>query len=170
MLDTILRRLGAIRSPSDHHALYPILASMGDQHSSVSLATAGLVISTDTFTAKIGGADYYAVATGRLVKIASGTAMPSLTTAFNIAQNFFNVVVFTVNNAGTVQAGLGTPAATLGGVIFPVEQLYSATIGFVILNPTTAPFVGGSTALSSTAANAVYVSPVGSFEPTILVS
>lgn len=169
MLDTISRYLAAVKGALDRAALYPMLTSLADQQSSVALASAGLVISTDTFTAKVGATDFYAVVTGRLVKIAAATAMPSLTTAFNVAQNLFNVVGFYVNGAGTVTAQPGTPAATLGAVVFPPEQYQQATIGFIILNPTTAGFIGGSTALSGTAANAVYVSPIGSFEPTILV-
>ena len=169
MLDTISRFSAAIKDQITRAALFPMLSSMADQHSSQALATAGLVISADTFTAKIGATDFYAIVIGRLVKIAAATAMPSLTTAFNVAQNQFNVVGFYVNAAGTVTALLGTPASTLGGVVFPPEQYQQATVGFIILNPTTGAFVGGSTALSGTLANAVYVSPIGAFEPTIIV-
>ena len=169
MQDTISRFMLAIYPTLNRAAIQPPLNAIADQFSSVALATAGLVISIDTFTARIGAADFYALCQGRLVKIAANTAMPSLTTAFNVVTNLFNVVVFTVNAAGVVVANIGTPAATLGGVVFPPEIIGSATVGCIILNPTAAGFVGGSTALSGTAANAVYISPVGAFEATILV-
>ena len=167
MQDTITRFISGIPAALVRAALQPILNSLADQVSSVALASAGLVISTDTFTAKIGATDFYAIAQGRLVKIAAATAMPTLPATFTVANAQFNVVVFTVNGAGTVSANLGTSAATLGGVVFPPEQYLSATVGFIILNPTVGTFTGGSTVLSGTSANAVYVSPVGAWEATI---
>ena len=169
MLDTITRFMAATRDQLTRASLFPVLQSLGDQQSSVALATAGLVISVDTFTAKIGATDFYAIAGGRLVKLAAATAMPTLPATMTVANAQFNVIVFTVNAAGTVVANIGTPAATLGGVIFPPEILLSATVGFIIINPTVGTFTGGSTALSGTSANAVYVSPIGAFEATILI-
>lgn len=167
MQDTITRYVSAVRDALTRATLQPVLNAMADQFSSAALASAGLGISVDTFTAKIGATDFYAITQGRLVKIAAATAMPTLPATFTVANALFNVVVFTVNAAGTVSANIGTPAATLGGVVFPPEQYLSATVGFIILNPTVGTFTGGSTALSGTSANAVYVSPVGAWEATI---
>lgn len=171
MLGNIAQWMGNVRDGLTKAALQPVLNTLADSLSSVAVASAGLVISADTFTARTGASTpFYALVQGRLVTLATSTAMPSLTTAFNVAQNQFNVVVFSINAAGTVGAALGTPATSLLGVIFPPEQLGTAIVGFVILNPTSAGFVGGSTALSGTAANAVYISPVGAIEPTTLIS
>ena len=167
MQDTITRYVSGIATLLTRAALQPVLNSLADQVSSTALASAGLGLSVDTFTAKVGATDFYAIAQGRLVKIAAATAMPTLPATFTVANALFNVVVFTVNGAGVVSANLGTPATTLGGVIFPPEVYLSATVGFIILNPTVGTFTGGSTALSGTSANAAYVSPVGAWEATI---
>ena len=169
MQDTITRYLNGVGGALTRAALQPILNSLGDKQSSVALASAGLIISVDTFTAKVGATDFYALCAGRLVKLAAGTIMPSLPATMTVANALFNVVVFTVNAAGTVAATLGTAGTTLGGVVFPPEILSSAKVGFIILNPTVGTFVGGSTAMSGTSANAVYVSPIGAFEPSILL-
>lgn len=170
MLDTISRFCSMLHDERTRSALYTMLTNIGDRLSSVAVAAAGLVISTDTFTAKIGATDFYALVGGRMVKIVAGTALPSLTTAFNVTLNTVNVVAFYVNGSGTVTAQIGTQAATLGAVVFPPQLPLQALVGFVILAPTGGNFVGGSTALSGTSANAVYVSPTGAIDPTILVS
>ena len=84
-----------------------------------------------------------------------------------------NVFCFWVNAAGTTSVAMGTEGSTLGAVKFPDFPVGSAHIGFVIINPTGAgPFVGGTTALGDVTVvpNAVYISPLGSFDPSILFS
>jgi len=84
--------------------------------------------------------------------------MPAL--AGTVLNATFNVFVFYVNAAGTVVTVMGTGAATLAGVVFPVIPDENVSIGFVIVNPTgTGNFVGGTTNLDdgTVVPNAVYV-------------
>ena len=96
------------------------------------------------------------------------TAEITLTTAHNVANAKFNVIVLTIVAGGTVTARLGTEAATLGGVVFPTIPDGSAVIGYVIINPTgTGGFVGGTTELddATVVPNAVYVNTPYPFIP-----
>lgn len=107
----------------------------------------------------------YASVQGVLVKIAAGTNMPALT-GINISAGNYNVVCFYVNSAGTVQALAGTQGSSLGGVVFPAPPQGQALVGFLIITYASA-FTGGTTALST--ATTVYVSPLGPFDPTVLI-
>ena len=94
--------------------------------------------------------------------------MPALT-GINITQNNFNVVIFSVDKAGTTYVQAGTQASTLPGVRLPELLATRAVIGLLVINPTSAGFTGGTTALDGTAANTVYISPVGTFDPSATV-
>jgi hypothetical protein len=154
MLDTMTRHLAGITDASSRSALRRVLKPLVNQYSSQPLTSAGLVINgAGAAFPKIGAADFYASVTGILVKIAAGTAMPALT-GIVITAAFFNVVCFFVDSAGNLTAAAGTQAATLGGVLF-----------LIITNAAT--FTGGTTALD--AGTTVYVSPLGPFDPTVLV-
>jgi hypothetical protein len=167
MLDTMTRFLAGITDASSRIALRRVLKPMVDRYSSQSLTTAGLVISSAGATvAKIGAADFYAVATGVLVKVAAGTALPALTGIVITAANF-NVVLFFVDSAGVVTVAAGTQAAAIGGIVFPQFPDGKALIGFLLIT-NASTFTGGTTALD--AATTVYFSPVmGALDPTVLV-
>jgi hypothetical protein len=166
MLDTMTRHLAGITDASSRSALRRVLKPLVNQYSSQPLTSAGLVINgAGAAFPKIGAADFYASVTGILVKIAAGTAMPALT-GIVITAAFFNVVCFFVDSAGNLTAAAGTQAATLGGVLFPQPPDGKALVGFLIIT-NAATFTGGTTALD--AGTTVYVSPLGPFDPTVLV-
>lgn len=76
--------------------------------------------------------------------------------AGTITNGNFGGWVFTITAAGTVASRFMTQAATLAAVVMPAVPATEAVIGFVRLNPTTADFVGGTTALDAANTNAVY--------------
>jgi hypothetical protein len=118
---------------------------------------------------KTGAADYYASVKGVLVKITAGTDMPVLVGTVTNAK--FNVFCFFVDSAGTTSVAMGTEGATLAALKWPDFPINKAPIGWVLINPTgTGNFVGGTTALGDVTVvpNAVYMSPVGAVDPTLL--
>jgi hypothetical protein len=166
MLDTMTRCLAGVTEVRFRNALRKILRPLVDRYSSQPLTSAGLVISAGAAaTAKIGAADFYAVASGVLVKVAAATVLPALT-GIVITAAFFNVVCFYVDSAAVVTVAAGTQAATVGGVVFPQPPDSKALIGFLIIT-NASTFTGGTTALDT--ATTVYVSPLGPFDPTVLV-
>jgi hypothetical protein len=166
MLDTVRRYLQAFGDIRERTAVAVPLAAIADRYSSCALNTAGLAIKTGgSALAKTGATDFYAVATGKLVKIAASTDMPALT-GINISAGFFNVVCFYVNSAGVVTAAGGTQGATLGAVVFPQPPQGQALVGFLIITYASA-FTGGTTPLDT--ATTVYVNPLTAFDPTVLV-
>jgi hypothetical protein len=166
MLDTMTRYLTGITNGLYQRAVRSVMKPLVDRFSSQPLTLAGLVINAAGATfAKIGAANFYAAASGVMVEIAAGTAMPALT-GINIAAGSYNVACFFVNSAGVVTVGGGTPATTLGGVLFPQIPDGNAMLGFLIIT-NAAAFTGGTTPLDT--ATTVYVSPLGPFDPTVLV-
>ncbi len=171
MINTLIQYLSQIGSGNDRNALIPVWQAKAAARNTQALTSAGLVISATTTKTKTGASIFYATAGGRLVTIAAGTDMPVLVGSVTNAK--FNVFCFWVNAAGTTSVAMGTEGSTLGAVKFPDFPVGSAHIGFVIINPTgTGPFVGGTTALGDVTVipNAVYISPLGSFDPSILFS
>lgn len=166
MLDTIGRYLQVIANVQDAYALTRILDALGDRYSSQPLTSAGLVINgAGALFPKIGAVDFYATAGGVLVKLAAGTALPA-PTGVNAAASAFNVACYYVDGGGNVTVFAGSPAATLAGVAFPQPQVKKAMIGFLIIT-NAAGFTGGTTALD--AGTTVYISPIGAFDPTVLL-
>jgi hypothetical protein len=160
------RHLAGITEVRWRKALRGILRSVCDRYSSQPLTSAGLVIKAGgSALAKTGSADFYAIANGVLVKIAASTDMPALT-GINITAASFNVVCFFVDAAGVVTAAAGTQATTLGGVVFPEPPSLKALVGFLIITYAST-FTGGTTALDT--ATTVYVSPLGAFDPSVLI-
>lgn len=166
MNDTITRYLKSLASQPGEQALLTVLKAIGDRMSTQPLRTAGLVIKAGgSALAKIGSADYYASVNGKLVTIAASTDMPALT-GLTITANSYNVACFFVDSAGTVTAAFGTEATTLAGVKWPVFPENKALVGALVITHS-ATFTGGTTALDT--ATTVYISPVGAFDPTILI-
>lgn len=152
----------------DAYELSGVLSDVYNRFRSCCLQTATLaIVGAGNAGAKTTTASYYTVE-GILRTIAASTNLPALT-GINIAQNKVNVAVFTVDKAGTIRVQAGTAAATLPGVRFPELEPTRAVIGILIIAPTSAAFVGGTTALDGTAANTVYISPIGPFDPSATV-
>jgi hypothetical protein len=171
MNDTVSKWLQRWGSQLQRKMLHAILNPIADRYSTQALRSAGLVIKgAGEGVAKIGATDFYAVVQGVLVKIAASTDMPAL--VGTVAADAFNVYCFYVDKAGTTTSAMGTAGASLAAVKFPPLPEGKALIGFIIINPTgTGDFVGGTTDLddATVVPNAVYVSPTGPFDPTVLL-
>lgn len=164
--DTITRNLQPLASQPGKQHLLTVLKAIGDRMSSQPLRTAGLVIKAGGgVLAKIGSADYYASVNGVLVKIAASTDMPALT-GLTITAAYFNVACFFVDSAGTVTVAFGTEGSTLALVKWPPFPENKALVGCLIITHSST-FTGNTTALDT--ATTVYISPVGAFDPTILI-
>lgn len=166
MIDTMTRYLSAIKENHWRRAVRNVALPLIDRYSSQPLKTAGLVIKAGGGTlAKIGAVDFYASVQGVLVTIAAATDMPALT-GINITAANYNVACFFVDSASVVTIAAGTQGATLAAVVFPQFPQGKALVGFLIITYAST-FTGGTTALDT--ATTVYVSPVGPFDPTVLV-
>ena len=166
MFDTVTRYLAAFPDIRRRTALRNVVIPLADRSSSQPLTTAGLVISAAASPlAKTGAAAFYCVASGVPVTIAAGTNMPALT-GINFTTGQFTVACFFVDSAGTRTALGGTPGATLATLRWPQFPAGKSLIGFLIITHSAA-FTGGTTALDT--ATTVFVSPLGSFDPTVLV-
>lgn len=166
MIDTLTRYLESLKNLRTSKALRGPLLTLVDRYSSQPLNSAGLVIhGASSALAKTGVADFYAMASGVLVKIAAATDMPALT-GINFGAGAFQVACFFIDSAGVVTAAGGTQGATVGAVLFPPFPQGKALVGFLIMTNASA-FTGGTTALD--AGTTVYVSPLGPFDPSALV-
>jgi hypothetical protein len=166
MYDTMSRYLEGLANSSDAYDLQRILLPLVDRYSSQPLTSAGLVINAGgAVFPKIGAANFYAVAGGVLVMVAAGTALPS-PVGVNAPAGGYNVACYYVDGAGALTVFPGTPGATLGAVVFPQPQQKKAMLGFLIITYASA-FTGGTTPLDT--ATTVYVSPLGAFDPTMLI-
>lgn len=169
--DTMTRWLEGVKDYTTQYNLRSLLLPLFDRQTSLAVVTAGLVIKAGSSAlAKTGAAASYYLANGVLQKISAATDMPALSgTVTNAA---FNVYCFFIDQAGTVTSQMGTEGATLAALKFPQFPTKKALVGFIIINPTgTGNFVGGTTALDNATVvpNAVYVSPIGGFDPWALI-
>jgi len=160
--------LAAIGSRIDSTELSSVLLPMVSRMRNVALSSAGLVIKAGgSPLVKTGAAAFYGVADGTLITIGAGTDMPALT-GINVTNGNKRIVVFSANRAGTVTAQAGPEGGTtLGSAKFPMVAPESLIIGYLIIGPSTANFVGGTSALDGTLANTIYVSPVGAIWPAV---
>ena len=169
MQDTLSRYLGgATLSERARAHLQAVLTPVFDRISTQALTNSTLV--QDTATAKTGAADSYFSVKGKLVKIAASTTMGALT-GKDISASRTNVYCFFVDQAGAITIAMGTEAAALLDVVFPPFPQGQALIGYAQVTCSGGGgFTGGSSGLA-TAGNftVVFVSPVGSFDPTALV-
>jgi len=160
------QQLAAMDSQNEQAALRPLLNALADRMSSQATSTAGLVIKAGGgVLAKTGAAAFAGVANGVPVAIAAATDMPALTGT--ITANKFNVYCFFIDSASVVTVAQGTEGATLAAVKFPPFPVGKALVGYLVITYAST-FTGNSTALDT--ATTVYVSPVGAFDPTILLS
>lgn len=172
MQDTITRYLASVGSEEDRRNLRAIFNPIADRLSSQMLSNSTLVIGTDSNTVpKTGAAISYGVVQGVPVDIPAGTAMPAL--SGTVTADAFNVYCFFVDKAEALTSAMGTEGATFAAVVFPPFPEGKTLLGFVIINPTgTGNFVGGTDALDdgTVVPNAVYISPVGPFDPSVKLS
>ena len=169
MQDTLARYLAGVGTEKDRANLRAILAPIADRFSSQMLSNSTLVIGSVSKTVpKTGAAISYGVVRGVPIDIAAGTAMPALSGVVLNAK--FNVYCFFADAAEALTSAMGTAGATWADVVFPPFPENKTLLGFVIVNPTgTGNFTGGTTELDdgTVLPNAIYISPVGPFDPSI---
>lgn len=166
MQDTMTRYMAGVHDIHASRAIRASLTPLVDRYSSQPLNSAGLVIKAGGgVLTKIGAAAFYAVAGGTLVTIAASTDMPSLA-GIVITAAKFNVVCFFVDSASVVTVAAGTEGAAIANIVWPQFPQKKALIGFLIITHSST-FTGNTTALDT--ATTVYVSPLGPFDPTVLI-
>jgi hypothetical protein len=166
MIDTVTHYLEKISEGGWRRAIRNVVIPLADRYSTVPLNTAGLVIKAGgSALAKTGAADFYAIVTGKLVKIAAAADMTALTGLVITAANF-NVACFFIDSAGVVTVAFGTQATAIGGVVFPIFPFNKALVGFLLITHSST-FTGGTTALDT--ATTVYFNSAAPFDPTVLV-
>jgi hypothetical protein len=162
---TISQLLGGHANENMRAALSPILRALGDRLSCQATSSAGLVITgAGSTTAKIGATAFQGVVRGVPVTIAAATNMPAL--VGGITAGSFNIFCFYIDAASVVTVAKGIEGTTLAKVTFPVVPEGKAMVGYLIVTYASA-FTGGTTALDTATTN--YVSPVGAFDPTVLL-
>lgn len=167
MNGTIATQISVVNDDFTKRALRRTLGAIANVISSQMLASAALLINAGASPlAKTGATAVNASVNGRLVAVPAGTVLPALVGTTLI--NTFNVYVFLLSTAGFTSV-MGTAATTLGGVVWPNVPLGSTIVGAFTVNPTTASFIGGTTALDAANTNVVFISPVGAFDPTLIV-
>lgn len=166
MIGTIATQTSAANDDFTKRTMRRILSAMANALSGQMLAPAALVISgAAAVTAKTGAVAVNATVNGRLLSIPAATVLPVL--AGTVLINTFNIFVFYTNAAGVITSNMGTAGTTLNGVIWPQTPIGSVIVGALTVNPTTASFIGNTTALDAANTNVVYISPVGAFDPSI---
>ena len=164
MIDTVSSNMTGVAGELTRSSLNAILRPIADRMSSQATSTAGLVISATTTKAKIGAVAFAGVAKGVPVAIAAATDMPAL--VGDITAGSFNVYCFFIDSASVVTVVRGIEGTTLAKVKFPQFPEGKCLVGYLVVTYASA-FVAGSTVLST--ATTVYVSPVGAFDPTIVL-
>lgn len=176
MFDILSQRLQAITDKSLAYNLRLLLEPLFSRTRSCMLSTAGLVIKVGGSTlAKTGAITVHYIADGVKGRILSSTDMPALT-GLNIANGKWNVIVFTVDKAGTVRAQIGkkdpatgTDPATEAGIRWPELDQRRAIVGMIVINAATGAFTGGTTPLDDATLAVQYISPIGSFDPSVKI-
>jgi len=114
----------------------------------------GAAIGTTKTTAKVAVAAAYLVAGVHYAKGITDNFF--VLTGFDCTQDMYNIVLLCIDTAGAMQIGIGTEAATLGGVVLPDTPANSCVVAQISVNPTAANFTGGTTDLDAANVNAVY--------------
>lgn len=167
MNDTMTRYLAGIASERDRAALRALLLPIVDRLSSQAHNSAALEITAGGgTTAQIGsGVTFQAVVQGISLTVAAGTDMPALPTG-TITAGSFNIFAFFLDSAGTITSAMGTEGTTRALAKFPVFPEGKALIGYLVVTYAST-FTNGTTPLDT--ATTVYVSPIGPFDPSLLV-
>lgn len=161
-MENLSRRINQFSNKSDARNLYLTLAPVYKKLGNVALTIPTLTTATTTTKIK-STTDFYGFVGGILVKKAATDNLITLTTSANTTNALFNVVVFTINNSGTITNRYGTQGASLAAMTWPTMPAEEAIFGILLLNPTgTGDFVGGTTAVNDVTVvpNAVYISPL----------
>jgi hypothetical protein len=169
MENTVSLVLNAIPDLSIRKALDTVIDALADRSSSRMLRDPVLTFTAAALVSRTSVVSHLVV-DGRLATIGQPINMPTLSGTVTNAR--FNVFVYFQDAAGVRTAVMGTEGTSLGGIIFPPMPQKKAVIGMLIVNPTgTGPFVGGTTALddATVVPNAVHLSGVAGFDPTILL-
>lgn len=170
MLETITQSLGAMAGEMNRRAVRGPLKAVGDRLSSQLFSTAGLRISGGSASPLAQAAtSCYAITGGSLQNIAANTNMAAL--PGTVANAAFNVYLFSISKAGTLQTQLGQSGSTMAKVILPAPTEGNAIIGMLIINPTgTGNFVGGTTNLddATVVPGAIFINTISPFDPSIL--
>ena len=119
-----------------------------------SFADLGITIGTTVQDVRTNAAAVYTVAGVFYALIATDDYWQLV--GFDCTQNFFNICLLCMDDAAAMQIGVGTEAALLANVVLPDTPADSCVVAQVSVNPTTANFVGGTTALNAANVNAVY--------------
>lgn len=158
-MDKLMPRISQMQDKLFADDLFKLFQALYYRLNTLCLSDAGLVIKAGGGVLVKTGANATVLSVnGILASIAAATDMPAL--VGTVTNATFNVFVFAQDSAGTRTTTMGTGAATLAGVKFPVIPDTKATIGFIVVNPTgTGNFVGGTTALddATVVPNVVYV-------------
>lgn len=172
MQDTISRYLTNMPDVRVRRAIQFLMIALADRYNAQMLSPAAIVITgAASANAKTGANAVLALTNSgnasALVSVAAATSLVPFVGTTLI--NTFNVYVFYVDTAGTVTAAMGTAATTLAGVVFPQMPQGKACIGGFTVNPTAGSFIGATTALDAVNTNVVFFSPVGPWDPTVLL-
>jgi len=169
MNDTLTRYLGSGTFSERQRAdLLAVLSPIADRLSCQAHNSAGLEITAGGgTTAQIGsGVTWQYAVKGISRTIAAGTDMPALPTG-TITADSFNIFCFFADSAGTVTSAMGTEGTTRALAKFPVFPEGKTLIGYLVVTHSST-FTNGTTALDT--ATTVYVSPIGAFDPSVLVA
>lgn len=166
MKDTITATLSGIPGEQARTNIGSALKPVAERLSCQMYSNSTLVIKAGGSTlAKTGAAISYGVVNGKPIIIAAGTDMPALT-GLTITANKFNLICFFVDAAGTLSVLMGTEGATAGAARFPNFPSGKTLVGFLSVTHSST-FTGGTTALDT--ATTLYFSPVGAFDPSIIL-
>lgn len=163
-LANLTRWLGAFSQYQWNFHFRKIIYPIYDRMTSVPLTSAGMVITgAGTATAKTGANATLVLVNGVLVSIPAATAIPAL--AGTVLQNNFGGWAVFCDQSGVLTSPFMNQGATIGGMTFPQFPQQKAWLGLIYVNPTTAPFVGGTTLLDAANTNAVFISPTEGIDP-----
>lgn len=161
--------LSGIPDLSIRKAVKTVLDALADRASSRMLKDPALTFTAAAALSRTSVVSHLVV-DGKLATIGQPINMPALVGTVTNAK--FNVFVYFQDSAAVRTAVMGIEGASLGAIIFPPMPKQKAVIGMLIINPTgTGNFVGGTTALddATVVPNAVHLSGVAGFDPTIML-
>lgn len=170
-LNSLTKWLQAITNYPAQWVLRKLILPLYDRQTSAFLdppaGPGNVIFGAASPVAKTGAAIITYIANGVLNKIPAGTSWPALTGT--VLQNNFGGWAFFADSGGNLSTLPMNQAATLAGLTFPQFPMGKAFMGFVTVNPTTAPFVGGTTALDAANTNVTFVQATEAIDPWCLI-
>lgn len=136
--------------------------AFNDLFSRQALTSPALAVGGTTTKFKVGTAAFVVInGVTSLVASADGPVL----TGYNLTAGQVGGYLVTVDGSGVVYALPLNPAATLGGVGYPLVPASQVCIGVILINAVNpAIFTGGTSLMSGT--NVTYINSVGPFYPT----